>query len=469
MSHAHVVYTSGSIREIWKISLPLMFSWLSVVLMAFVDRLYLAYYSQEALNSTVTSCTLVMAFTYGLQTLCEMGSVFVAQYNGAQRFDQIGRVVWQVVWIGLFSAIFFVPFSYFAGDLFFANSSLGILENEYFSTLVFFGPFYGVIGAISGFYIGRGHTFMITLITGAANVLNAVLDPLLIFGFKELVPSLGVKGAALSSGLSCVMQALILLICFMKSKNRLFGNLDWQINWPLLFKCFKIGFPTALFVLLEFASWSGFYSMMRDASPTHILVAGICQSILILFVFFGLGIQKGIAAIAGNLIGANKTEQLSKLLKSGGYLIVWYFLFTCIPMMLFPDFIMNWFLHDPATLEGASAFMEFESIKGLLRTALVFSCIYLFLDNLRMLISGVLSGAGDTFFLMVSGVASVWVFLLLPAYIGIVKYQAGVSASMGIWVLYSFFAFLIPAYRFYTGSWKERKMIDSTPLLSDGA
>jgi len=447
-----------------------MFSWLSVVLMTFVDRLYLAYYSQEALVSTVTSCTLAMAFTYGTQTLCEMGSIFVAQYNGAQRFDQIGKVVWQVVWIGLCSAIYFVPLSYFAGDFFFANSSLGVMENEYFSTLVFFGPFYGIIGAISGFYIGRGRTFIITLITLGANVVNAVLDPLLIFGFKDLVPSLGVKGAALGSGLSCMTQALVLLACFMNSKNRLFGNLNWQINWALLFRCIKIGLPTSLFVLLEFASWSAFYSMMRDASSTHILVAGICQSLLILFVFFGLGMQKGVAAIAGNLIGAKRTEQLNRLLKSGGYLVSGYFLFTCIPMVLFPEIVMNWFLHVPAASEGVAALAEFESIKAVLRIALLFSCLYMFLDNLRMLISGVLSGAGDTFFLMISGIFSAWIFLLLPAYVGIVQYHASVEASMGIWVLYSFCALLIPLCRYFHGSWRGRKMIEpvASSLLSDG-
>ncbi|WP_237753953.1 MATE family efflux transporter [Parachlamydia acanthamoebae] len=151
MTHQHIVYSSGNIKEVWKTSLPLMFSWLSVVLMTFVDRLYLAHYSTDALNSTVTSGTIAMAFTYGLQTLCEMGGVLVAQYNGAQRYDQIGKVIWQVLWITLGSFVFFIPLSFFGGDILFGNSSQGALEKEYFSKLVLFGPALGLIGSISGF------------------------------------------------------------------------------------------------------------------------------------------------------------------------------------------------------------------------------------------------------------------------------------------------------------------------------
>lgn len=454
MGSQHVVYASGTIREVWKTSSPLMISWLSVVLMAFVDRIYLGYYSKDALNSAVTACTLAMAFTYGVQLLCEMGGIFVSQYNGAQVFDKIGKIVWQVIWIGVFSTFFFIPLSFFGGSLLFADSTIGAMEKDYFSTLVFFGPFFGIIGAVSGFYIGRGCTYVITLTTFVANIVNAALDPLLIFGWEGFVPSMGVKGAALASGFSCLIQGVILFSCFMRVDNRkIFKTFDWQIDPEQLWQCLKIGFPTALFILLEFGGWGIFYSMMRDASAMHIHVAGICQSILILFVFFGVGLQKGIATIAGNLIGAQKTEHIPTLLRSGFYLVMGYFLLTCIPMIVFPDFAIDLFLHetDPALIQ---------EIKPILRTGLICTCLYLVFDDLRFIFGGILLGAGDTFFLLVSGAVSVWLFLLIPSYVGIVTFQYSVEMSMGIWVFYSFCTFLVPVYRFYFGNWGMRKVIE---------
>ncbi|WP_226987388.1 MATE family efflux transporter [Parachlamydia acanthamoebae] len=461
MTHQHIVYSSGNIKEVWKTSLPLMFSWLSVVLMTFVDRLYLAHYSTDALNSTVTSGTIAMAFTYGLQTLCEMGGVLVAQYNGAQRYDQIGKVIWQVLWITLGSFVFFIPLSFFGGDILFGNSSQGALEKEYFSKLVLFGPALGLIGSISGFYIGRGFTAVITKVVIVGNISNIFLDPLFIFGWGDF-QGMGVKGAALATGISWIAQGLILLGCFLRASNqKIFNAFAWRIDFKLLWDCIKIGLPTTLFIVLEIGGWGVFYIMMRDASPTHILVAGICQSILILFVFVGCGVQKGIASIAGNLIGAKKTEHLNQLMRSGVCIISGYFLFTCIPLILFPDFIISCFLHNPESLEGASQLADLESLRPLLRFGLVCTCIYLYLEDLRMVFSGILSGAGDTFFLMVSGVIAVWLFLLLPSYVGIVQNHVSVEMAMGIWVFYSFTALLIPLYRFYYGNWRERKVIEA--------
>lgn len=62
---------------------------------------------------------------------------------------------------------------------------------------------------------------------------------------------------------------------------------------------------------------------------------------------------------------------------------------------------------------------------------------------------------------MVSGVIAVWLFLLLPSYVGIVQNHVSVEMAMGIWVFYSFTALLIPLYRFYYGNWRERKVIEA--------
>ncbi|MBS4168653.1 MATE family efflux transporter [Parachlamydia sp. AcF125] len=463
MAPEHITYTSGNLKEVWKTSLPLMFSWLSVVLMTFVDRLYLARYSTSALNSTVTSGTIAMAFTYGLQTLCEMGGVLVAQYNGAQQYRQIGPVIWQVLWITLFSFVFFIPLSFWGSDFLFANSSQGILEKEYFSNLVLFGPALGLLGSISGFYIGRGFTSVITKVVIVGNISNVFLDPLLIFGWGETFPAMGIKGAAIATGISWVMQGLILFLCFIRANNqKIFDASAWRLDPKLLRDCLKIGLPTTLFIVLEIGGWGIFYMMMRDAGPTHILVSGICQSILILFVFVGCGVQKGVAAIAGNLIGAQKTEHLNQLMWSGVSIITGYFLLTCIPLIFFPDFMISCFLQNSGSVEGATMVADLENLRPLLHFGLACTCIYLYLEDLRMVFSGILLGAGDTFFLMVSGVLAVWLFLLIPSYVIIVHSQASVEVSIGIWVFYSLSALLIPLYRFYFGKWRERKVIATT-------
>lgn len=54
----------------------------------------------------------------------------------------------------------------------------------------------------------------------------------------------------------------------------------------------RVGIPPALFVLFELLGWATFYMMMERISTKHILVASVTQSILLLFLFFGLGLEK---------------------------------------------------------------------------------------------------------------------------------------------------------------------------------
>ena len=86
---------TGSVAELWKVSYPMMVSFFSMMLMVFVDRIFLSWYSTEAFNAATTAGTLAWGFILGLITLASMSEVFVAQYNGAGKFSKIGSPVWQ--------------------------------------------------------------------------------------------------------------------------------------------------------------------------------------------------------------------------------------------------------------------------------------------------------------------------------------------------------------------------------------
>ncbi|MFM8491131.1 MAG: hypothetical protein ACKN9X_04290, partial [Candidatus Methylopumilus sp.] len=56
---------TGSLKELWKISFPLMISLMSTFMMLFIDRLFLANYSHESLRACVTSGTLAWSMILG--------------------------------------------------------------------------------------------------------------------------------------------------------------------------------------------------------------------------------------------------------------------------------------------------------------------------------------------------------------------------------------------------------------------
>src|SRR5579863_4233867 len=295
-------HPEGSIRELWRISFPLMISTFASLLMIFTDRIFLARYSLEALNASVNAGTFAWAIVGGFGMVTAMSEVFVAQYNGAGKYNRIGKPVWQMIWFALLSLFFFVPLGVWGGPAIFSRDVYAAAEITYFRWMMFFGPSYALLMAFAGFFIGRGKTGIMILLAIAANVLNIILDWVLIFGVEGWIPELGIQGAAIATCTGYALEASMLAYLFLRKKNReQFGTGEWKPDWAEMKRVCWVGIPQGVFSCLEVLGWSIFYWMMTSMSEKHITISSICQSFTILLSFFYDGLSRGAAAVAGNL------------------------------------------------------------------------------------------------------------------------------------------------------------------------
>ncbi len=447
-------YPEGSIRELWSISMPLMISMLASLFMIFTDRIFLARYSLASLNAAVTAGTLAWALMVGVGMLTAMSEIFVAQYNGAKQYQRLGVPVWQMIWVSLFSLIFFIPLGIWGSPLFFQNNLYGDLEVEMFRWLMFFGPSYALMTTLSGFFIGRGKTKMLVWLAIGANMINIALDWALIFGVPGWIPEMGIRGAAIATCFGYTFEATILIFVFLRKKNRMeFGSGRCQIDWPELKKCCRVGFPQGIFCSLEVFGWAIFYWLMTTLGEVHITISSICQSMIILLSFFYDGLSRGAAAIAGNLIGAGKKDIVAKVLRSGVFLLLFFNLIVGVFLVLDPDDTVRLLF-----LENGSSSID-PAFQGALRTCLIFSFFYLFFEGIRWLLSGLLVAAGDTLFLFLAGSLSVWFLLLAPVYFFVTQSARSVEYAWGLAALYSALLFGIYWIRFKWGRWKTIELI----------
>ena len=268
---AQLIVGEGSIKTLWRVSSSLMVSFFSLVAMMFVDRLFLAYYSPEALSAATSAGTLYWSAYWFWVMLASMTEVFVAQYNGAKKYQMLGAPVWQMIWLSLVSFLFFFSLGYIGGNALLSFNLMNSLEVKYFKWCCYFGPIQPLLIGISAFYIGQGKTRLIQWLAIIGNCVNLVLDPLLIFKFN-----LGISGAAIATGIGMFVQLAIIFYLFLKRHNQKnYGTNQWHFRRPLFYKIVRYGFPSALFVALEFFGWAIFYWMMERTSPVHILVASI--------------------------------------------------------------------------------------------------------------------------------------------------------------------------------------------------
>lgn len=427
-----------SYRALLRLAIPSMLTWISTTLMMFVDRLFLSNYSLEALGAAVNAGAVAWGIAYGFQIFAEMSQVVIAQYRGAGKQDMLASPVWQMLWIVLFSALFYIPMAIYGAGIFF---QAGSLQAEYFMWFLLFGPVFGLIGAGSGYFIGIGENRIVTITALIGNLINLVLDYFMIFGVKGLFDPMGVKGAAIATGIGMTVQGLILLMLFLK-------RTDYKVfpfNLEQLKPCLRVGISPSISRSVEIIGWGVFFTLMAKAGDVHLTVISICHSILPLFACVGMGLQKAVSTITGNWIGAQKMEQIPKLVQRASLIFTFYMALVALLMYTFPDLIIRLFQHKKLDVE----------LYELLQTGFLLSMGYLFFGGLRNILTGVLSAAGDSWFLVVLGTLSIWVFLLAPVYFFVVLGAKSVTFAQTLLLGYGVWSSFMYMMRYRLGRWAD--------------
>lgn len=439
---------SGSLKELCLISLPLILSLMSSSLMFFADRLFLAQYSLTAHNAAASAGNIVSFLHFPFICTACIAEVFVGQFNGANQKKEIGSIIWQVIWLSIFSILFFVPLGVWAGAYIFAGSRYFEQEVVYFRYLMLGAPIFCLAAGLSAFYIGRGSLRFVTISTVAANILNAILAAVLINGWQPFIAPQGIKGAALATIISQALLTLLMLFDFVSKKNRVrYNTCQWAFYWTKFYDCLRLGFPASMAHTIEILAWAIFFRMLMHVSDEHIAVASIAQTILFLFTFITEGVSKGATVVASNMIGAKQWKHIWKLLRSGLKFYGIAFLALSFFFIYRPQLLIQLFLPagDPSI--------------GTLHALVASSCVWIWLfflfDGVHWLVVGLLTAAGDTNFVLKTGSTMIWLFALLPTYVLIVRLDFSPDLAWAISALYALAIALVYLGRFYSERWKE--------------
>jgi multidrug resistance protein, MATE family len=452
-------FPEGSLRELWYVTFPLMLSFLSVALMSFTDRLFLARYSAEAFTAITDALTVGWTFVLGWIILANISEVFVAQHNGAKNYKKLGKSVWQTIWLSLSSIIFFFPLAFFSDQLFFTSPTQH-LERDYLRLIFYFGPVFPLYYALYSFFIGQGKTRLLTVLIIATNFLNIEFDYCLIFGIPGWIEPLGLNGSAIATGCSSLFQVIVLTIIFLNTSNRhQYGTNHWQIDLKFLRKYLRIGLPSAIFAVIEMLAWVAYYLMITKLGERHLTIASILQSLFILFCFFIEEISKGVSTVVGNLIGAEQNSIVPQVIKIGACLHLVFSSLLFIFAYLFIDEILKYFLPH-------ASLSEIANIKPSLFYCLMVYSFFLFFEGIRLTFARVLTVAGDTFFLLIGGSLSTWLLLVWPIYQLVYLNKGTIEQAVTLVLVYSVLTGSVYFYRFYQGYWRSLSLIEKQAVQS---
>ncbi|OHE72731.1 MAG: hypothetical protein A2007_06300 [Verrucomicrobia bacterium GWC2_42_7] len=435
------------VKGLWKLAFPLMLTSLSTHLMMFLDRLILSYYSADAMNAVASTSLIFWIFSFGFLSLSLIAEVFVGQYNGAGRYLEIGKPVWQMIWFSLLTFLIFWPLGIFLGDYVIAEEfkEQGM---PFFKWIMLFGPCFVMTGAVSSFFIGRGKPKIIIGVVVIGNIVNFLLEIVLIFGIKGLIPAMGTRGAAIATGFAQVVELLVLFYFFLKEKNRKeFGTMNHAFDKQLFFGCMKVGWPNAVAHMLGMAAWAMFFQMLSSVKKEYISTLVVCQSVYFIFCFTSEGMQKGVTALVSNAIGAGNWPAISKILWSSLKLQAILVLVVAIPLLVFPDILIDIFIKKTT--------VDHNLLRDMMKGALIWMWLFYIFDSLYWIFVGILTAAGDTRFIMVFNILSAWFFLLVPVYVFVVLLKMSPDLSWKFMTMDLCFAAIICFFRYRSGKWKH--------------
>ncbi|MBR2082106.1 MAG: MATE family efflux transporter [Elusimicrobiaceae bacterium] len=446
----HTCSVCTSLGELWFLSYPLVVTMAAQVVMQFADRMFLSWYSPQALGACVPGGMLAMTFAAMFMGLAGYTSVFISQFDAKKKKASVTLSLWQGVFLALLSALILAALTPLGNAIIhgFAHAApVRALEREYFTILNLFGGLAVINNALGSFFSGRGQTKIPMYAALAGNLVNIVLDYMMIFG-KLGFPAMGIKGAAWATVLgSGVITVIFCTLLFAGS-----ARTDFRISRlagfykPIFTRLVRFGLPNGFGFLMDVISFTLFTFMVGNIDTVSLQASNIVMSMqpVVFTVIMGLGV--GIQILVSKYQGLKRSDVSVQVVKNACK--IGYAYAGSIALLFFFGAPLFLHLFIPSGTPGGAEIAT--------RTWPLMKLVSLFVlgDATYLIFGEAIRGAGDTKYYMHVMMGCAWLLLIPGTWLLVYKLQAPV---VWVWSWLTFYAWLTAVFmlaRFLRGKWK---------------
>ncbi len=454
-------YPPGGIREVLKISTPLLISMGSHVMMQFCDRMFLAWSSPIYLQAAMPAGVLAFTLCCWFMELAGYSNTFVAQYHGAGKPRRCARSTGQGILIALGT---WVPMLLLIGPGTFLIKHSGhppaAIEQEivYYRILMIGSVALPLGAAASSFFTGRGDTLTPMYTHLLANTVNIILDYMLIFG-KFGAPEMGIRGAAWATIASSMISPIILLSLFLSKRyaEHYATRKAFRPDRDLIRRILRFGMPAATNIFLDVSSFAVFVMIVGSMGGQSLTANNAAFSVnhIVFMPLMGFGIAA--STLVGKYQGMKRPGIAARSAITAWKIGSLYMLFFALTFAFFPRFYLSFFT------KWGSGSINVDEILPLGRQFLLMMALWGLFDAANLILSGALKGAGDTKFVMYYSLGMAW-GLWVPVQLVLAKvFKMGIIAHW-VWLcLYIVILSIGYSVRFFRGKWKDIEMIGPPP------
>jgi putative MATE family efflux protein len=440
-------------RAMFSVAWPVMLSFLLMTLYNLADAFWLGKLGKTALVApTVTLSIFFIALSLAIG-LGMGGTTLVSQYKGAGKFAAMSRAGGQslillviagtaVAAIGLAVAepllrALQTPADAFTGTL------------AYLRLILIGMPFMFTFFVYQGISTGMGDTIGPLKINAITMILNAVLDPFLIFGWGPF-PAMGVVGAALATCIARALAGGLGLYRLLHGEHGFqlrLSDLRWDSR--LIMRILKIGLPMSLGQTGTALGFTLLIGIVNTFGSAVVAAFGIGHRIIHMAMIPGFGMSAASATAVGQNLGADQPERAMRAVRISCGIIAAVLLPVTTLMFFFGASISQIFINDPEVIAYGRDLFRVTSY-----SVFVFGFIMVFM--------GAFQGSGHTIPVMVLNMTRLWVIRIPAAYLLAIVIGMG---PLGLWwamFLSNTLTAIAAAIWFSRGTWK-RKVIEEEP------
>lgn len=304
---------------LFKMSLPIIISFLVQSVYNLVDSIFVARLSEKALTA-VSLCFPVQNIMVAFAVGTGIGTTaLLSRYLGMNDKKRVGAIATHGLILATASMVAFILFGIFFTDFYAKSQSTDpeIIEytKDYLYVILLFcgGVFFQIFFEKTLQSTGNTVYTMVTQGTGA--ILNIILDPIMIFGLFGF-PKLGVTGAALATVIGQIGGSLV-GIYFHTKKNKDVNFISKNLNFHLdnIKQIFSIGLPSVLIsgigsVVLFFIN-----NMLYTFGASAVAAYGIMYKLQSFSFMPMFGISNALLAIVSYNYGAKNKERIREAIR----------------------------------------------------------------------------------------------------------------------------------------------------------
>ena len=435
-------------REILELAVPAILSQISLTAVEVVDTIFIGQLGPIPLAASGLIMLIVwnirmMAEGFGIGlTTCVARMVGAGDLRNASLYFRAAIIGFSVL------GLLLVPMLRFTHNGLFRvmqmPKELFPASRDYFSLFVLFIPFVYLLVALQFGFRAAGNTLTPMIVGVGMNVVNLVLDWILIFG-RFGFPEMGIRGAALASGISFVCGAGALLVLSLKKPWGPFGKGPF-FSFSHLGKVLRFGLPATAERMTM--SISQIVVMALSVNPLgSYSIAGFQIVIRLASLSFmpGFGFSIAASTLTGQNLGAEKPERAERLVWKSVLYAAGIFAAVAVLYFTIPETLIR-------------LFTESKDIISIARRPLrLYAAMAIFLAP-TLVVSGGLRGAGETRFPMIIMFLSRF-FIRLPLCWSL-SIRAGLGL-FGVWIgMCSDFLIrsIVLTLKFRQGKWKQIKV-----------